>query len=1437
MTVTLPAVTTAQNGPGTATTYATAYDPTGRPVWFKDGAGFLAYTGYDPGTGAAVKAIADVDTARTGDFTGLPAGWATPAGGGLHLVTTAEVDLLGRTTRLTLPNGRVDYTTYNDVAHEVRSYLGWTGIGPTGPTVVARADWGRGYTENLTMSAGPVVSGGRPTGTEAVSGVRSLSRAYTNPAGQVTHTDAYFNLTGLTYTSAAALGFPNTHYYRTKYGYDAAGRPSRTESPTGTIYRTVYDGLGRAVSKWVGTDDTPDTGYWSPTNTYKTDLVQVRGYEYDGGGVGDGNLTKLTEYPGLGAAARVTLFSYDWRDRVVAVKQGVESSEAEAVNRPLTYLDLDNLGRATKTRVYDGDGVTLTSTNGVPNAPAAGRLRTQAVTRYDELGRVYRSEMSSVDPVTGAVGTYPLTSDVWYDARGQVVKTASPGGLVQKSAYDGVGRVTATYLTDGGGDTGYADATGVAGDTVLEQAGFTYDAAGNVLTAVARQRFHDATGAGPLGTPTSGVNARVSYVGYYYDPADRPVAVADVGTNGGAAWTRPGTVPARSDTVLVSSTTYDTAGRVYETTDPAGRVARTEHDALGRPTKTIAHYVDGVVSDADDTTTEYAYNAAGMTSLTARATGGGGQTTEWVYGGVSGGSGLYSNDIVGATRWPDATTGAATAAEQETVRVNALGQPVSRTDRNGTTHTLTYDVLGRVTADAATTLGAGVDGAVRRIEAAYDGQGNAFRVTSYNAAAGGSVVNQVERAFNGFGQLVTEYQEHAGVVSATFSPRVQYAYSEAAGGANHSRPTTVTYPSGYQLGYDYNSGLDQTISRLSSLSDGTGVVEGYQYLGAGTVVARQHPQPGIDLTYVKLATEPTGDAGDQYTGLDRFGRVIDQRWQVTGSSTSTDRFRYGYDRVGNRTYRDNLVNPAFGEVYGYDGRDQLTSFDRGTLNGTKTGLAGAAARTQAWDYDAQGNWDAVTTDGATQTRAANRQNEITTIGGAIVPAYDAAGNMTRDETGRQFVYDAWDRLARVTDGVGVTVREYRYDGLGRRTAEVGGPAAPTGPERVSVSTAGAEGKGSSGTEWDGVNSRAAISADGRYVAFTSDAWNLVPGDTNGSPDVFVRDRVTNQTTRVSVMSGGGQGSGGSLTPSLSADGRFVAFTSATDGLVAGDANNAWDIAVHDRATGETTLASVATDGTPGNDYSHWASISADGRYVAFYSAATNLVPGDTKRGPGHFRPRPGGRDDDPGERRPRGCPGGRAQPVAVDLGRRPVRGVPLVRDQPGRGGGGCQRAGRRVRVGPGDRDDDPGERERVGGPDLGGGAVPVDLRGRAVRGVHGDGRRPRGRGRERGVGRGRPGPGAGDDRGGQRGDRRDPREQLQPPGVDLGRRPVRGLLLGRHDPGPGGRWGCPRRVRPGPGGRDDDPGRGRERADRAPGGVGRRPVRGRPVVVERPGGG
>jgi Tol biopolymer transport system component len=152
---------------------------------------------------------------------------------------------------------------------------------------------------------------------------------------------------------------------------------------------------------------------------------------------------------------------------------------------------------------------------------------------------------------------------------------------------------------------------------------------------------------------------------------------------------------------------------------------------------------------------------------------------------------------------------------------------------------------------------------------------------------------------------------------------------------------------------------------------------------------------------------------------------------------------------------------------------------------------------------------------------------------------------------------------------------------------------------------------SDGTQANNDSWETAISADGRYVAFRSLANNLISGDTNGFPNVFVHDRQTGLTNRVSVASDGSQANGGSGPPSISANGRYVAFASWASNLVSGDTNNFIDIFVHDRHTGQTSRVSVASDETQANADSYGPSISADGRYVAFHSHATNLVSGSS----------------------------------------------------------------------------------------------------------------------------------------------------------------------------------------------------------------------------------
>ena len=192
------------------------------------------------------------------------------------------------------------------------------------------------------------------------------------------------------------------------------------------------------------------------------------------------------------------------------------------------------------------------------------------------------------------------------------------------------------------------------------------------------------------------------------------------------------------------------------------------------------------------------------------------------------------------------------------------------------------------------------------------------------------------------------------------------------------------------------------------------------------------PQLGTDLA------DQTVYANDKYTArLDAFDRVVDLAWSgLSTPFTDVDRIRYGYDRVGNRLFRQNAVAPAgFDELYAYDGLRRLVDFDRGTLNESRTALTSLGFR-QQWQLDATGNWSgfdqfdqADATQSLSQTRQHNPVNEITGIAAVIGPtwaacAFDRAGNMTalpKPSSPNQSLtctYDAWNRLVQVTDSSG-----------------------------------------------------------------------------------------------------------------------------------------------------------------------------------------------------------------------------------------------------------------------------------------------------------------------------------------------------------------------------------------------------------------------------------
>ena len=161
-----------------------------------------------------------------------------------------------------------------------------------------------------------------------------------------------------------------------------------------------------------------------------------------------------------------------------------------------------------------------------------------------------------------------------------------------------------------------------------------------------------------------------------------------------------------------------------------------------------------------------------------------------------------------------------------------------------------------------------------------------------------------------------------------------------------------------------------------------------------------------------------------YDGLYRFNRIIDHAWKK--SSADVVRIQHGYDRVGNRNCRKDMVSTTNSELYAYDGVNQVKSLNRGTLNSSNNGITGSTFA-ESWKFDLTGNWSEYgRTGAATETRTHNKANEIQST-----CTHDRNGNMTA-MPGLQGKYDAWNRLVEVRNASNVVLATYGYNGLNHR---------------------------------------------------------------------------------------------------------------------------------------------------------------------------------------------------------------------------------------------------------------------------------------------------------------------------------------------------------------------------------------------------------------------
>jgi RHS repeat-associated protein len=1061
-TTTLPAVPTGQNGSGTSASRIDVYDVFGNLTWTKDERGYITRQVYDATKGVMSQRIQDVNTTVTTDE---PSGWTTPTGGGSHLVSDNEYDDEGRITQVLGPSHEAivsgtattlrtaTWTVYKETAKpasgtwyanqtwKAQGYA--TGTSPNytyalvDPVTDTRTDEA-GRTVNLIVSKRSTGSGRlSASDTLAQSDWKRWTNTGYNDKGQKTYVRVYHTI------PSSGSGSSGTNYDQTDFAYDTMGRLNRTKSPGGTIARTLYDARGNVASIWIGTDDTGATASDPDGSGAPNNMVKVRESEWDDGSAGgDGLLTSSTRYED-GSNTRVTDYAYDWRRRLTGI-DGEESAYLGAI--------YDNLDRPTTIERRNGTGT--------------GTLLAKAERSYDSQGRVYRVNQYAVNS-SGTPGN-ALTGNLWYDPKGNLLKAIAPGDgkAFVKLSYDGLGEITAAYEAFDLDETDYDYADDIEGDTVVAQVEAAYDDAGSLLSTTYRDRLHDATGTstGALSTPGgTQPRARVMHSAAWYDAIGRTIAAAAYGTNEDdegeyQSFTRPDSVPSASDTVLVSTVTYNDAGEANAATDPKGIETRAFRDHGGRLTQLIEAYQNGNATDGDadrDRVTEYAYNADWLlTELKAKQrSSNDDQVTKYIYGTTLSESGLAASVLLRGVIYPDSddtysagsfSNGTDSTYDHVELKYDRLGEPTEHKDQNGTVHAYVYDNLGRLLHDRVTAFGTDIDQAAKRISLAFTNKGQLDKVSSYdNATVGsGNVLNEVKREYNDFGQLVREFQEHAGAVNTGSSANAQYGYASGASGSNVVRRTGITYPSGRAIAYEYGSadGIDDVLSRIVDLKEGSTALASYTRMGGGWPVRVDMPEPDLRL-------DLWGGASGTYAGLDRFNRLKDQHWLNSGTSTDLDQFQYAYDRSSSGISRDNTLTSGLDELYAYDSLDRLAAMDRGTISG---GAIASPVKEQDWSLDPLGNWlgfltKASGTTDLDQSRTHSKANEIASISETTGPAWadpvhDRAGNMTTipkpaDMTGGYTgVYDAWDRLVEVKEGSS-TVATYEYDGQARRVSK------------------------------------------------------------------------------------------------------------------------------------------------------------------------------------------------------------------------------------------------------------------------------------------------------------------------------------------------------------------------------------------------------------------
>jgi RHS repeat-associated protein len=1099
-----PAVSTGKNGSNSATTTERYVRQDGTTAFSKAQDGILSYA--KMADGLVTVRIEDVNTtsadvAAGDDYNGVFG--ETEVNIGIHRKTTLAYDPQGRSDTTTMPDGHVAKTYYSKIGDgrmatiSLPAFSSSTTVwyGPASYTVsnhagkselrctlavagggINTATGGKALTDWITEATADPLDAllSDFTGTNRVNIHRLSTTFYNQPGTRMTESRAYVTMI----PTSTWTGSAGTDYDATTYVYDDMGRQIRMVEPTATISRTAYDTPGRVYRRYIGTDDTGDTG--SPL-AGTNNMVKVEEIEYDGN-VDHGNsyLTQRTLYVQNSTTdQRVTTYASDYRGRMLLQTNPVA---------PHTFNLFDTRGRMTATAQYSSTA-SISITADTPLSEASGRVAISE-TKFDERGQVYQTVRHKVDQSDGSDDD-SLTTNLWYDPVGRRIKVR--GNEYAKTRYDRLGRTIATFsLATDNDSTTYshvysAGQTDVAGDTVMEESLTWYeDSTNSVLVSASIMRHvTDSSTTGDLDTnadndaakfTAADISGRIQITANWYDDLHRVASTVNYGTNlivGDAAadathdFTRPGSAPSASTTKLRTDYAYDTAGNLQDVTDPRAKVTRTVYDVAGRKVATIGNYVNGTpsgVTGDDDVYTRYVYTAGLQTKMWVDFDGDGNedsndQVTTYTYGVTKGTSApdskISSNRLLLKVVYPEQVSMQAEADRRVSFAYNAQGQEFWHKDQATNEFETTFDTLGRVTIKKFTSIntGDGFDDAVKRIETAYLSRGLIDTVTQFDATSSGTTLDQVQYTYDDWGNLTKFEQDPDSAIGgggrAAYS--VQYTLSKSAPSAGRQtvRRDTIVLPGSLTLTYSYGAGSSTSdyLSRVAALKNGMTTYVSYDYTGAGWLVGTTLAEPS---SYSKVYD---GTTTGSYPNLDRFNRTTGSRWtKDLASDVDFYSVDIAYDEASNIvSTQDNIqragagisANRAFDVVYAIDGLNRVTEADEGTQT---AGTISNRTRKELWSLTQTGNFavNQLDIDGNSSladpgdiddTRNHNNANEIvdwTPTGVTYTPSYDKTGNMTSDDAGYNLVYDVLGRLRKIKTTANALVAEYTYNGLGYR---------------------------------------------------------------------------------------------------------------------------------------------------------------------------------------------------------------------------------------------------------------------------------------------------------------------------------------------------------------------------------------------------------------------